>query len=306
MQALEKSLVKFSQTDFPVLITGEIGVGKESAARFLHTHSNACCRPFMAVNCAAIPVELLEKEIFGAEAGRENKASGFHRGYAERVGGGTLYIREVSRIPLSVQAKFMELLEEKSFVRIGGTTAIAFEGRIVVSDSSSLEGTVSKGVLREDLWFRLSVLSAHISPLRDRAEDIEWLLPQMIASACSRQGQLQKALSVQAEEVALDHEWPGNALEMRNRVERAVALSRDHELTVADLFPETDFGNGPEQAFPSLAQARELAEKRQIIRALERSAGQIGEAAKLLGVSRTTLWEKMTRLDLGSKERSEI
>lgn len=306
MQAFEKSLVKFSQTDFPVLITGEIGVGKESAARFLHAHSNACGRPFMAVNCAAIPGELLEKEIFGTEAGRESNGSALHRGYAERVGGGTLYIREVSRIPLTVQARFMELLEEKSFVRIGGTTAIAFEGRIVVSDSSNLEGAVSKGVLREDFLFRLSVLSGHISPLRDRAEDIEWLLPQMIASACSRQGQLQKALSVQAEEVALDHEWPGNALEMRNRVERAVALSRDHELTVADLFPETDFGNGQEQAFPSLAQARELAEKRQIIRALERSAGQIGEAAKLLEVSRTTLWEKMTRLDLGSKERSEI
>jgi DNA-binding NtrC family response regulator len=305
MRELQKSLLKFGQTDFPVLITGETGVGKESAARFLHAHSSSSGHPFMSVNCAAIPGELLEKEIFGTEGASENNAPSLHRGYAERVGAGTLHIRDVSRIPLSVQARLMELLGEKSFTRAGGTTAIAFHGRIVVSDSSDLESAISKGALREDLVFKLSVLSTSISPLRSRPEDIEWLLPQMIGAACSRQGQLLKVLSAQAEEVALDHGWSGNALEMRNRVERAVALSRDQELTVADLFPDADVGNYGEQAFPSLAHARELAEKRQITRALERSAGQIGEAAKLLRVSRTTLWEKMSRLDLGSKERSK-
>lgn len=305
MRVLETCLGKFGRTDFPVLITGESGVGKESAARFLHAHSTTSGHPFIAVNCAAIPGNLLETEIFGSEASLADSASGLHRGYAERAGGGTLYLREVSRIPLSVQARLLELLETKSFVRTGGAMAFAFGGRVVASDSSDLNSAVSRGVLLDDLLFRLSVLSVTISPLRSRTEDIEWLLPQLIADACARQGQLPKTLSAQAEEVALGHDWPGNALEMRNRVERAVGLSRDQELTEADLFPDSNASDGGPQAFPSLAQAREQVEKRQIMRALERSSGQIGEAAKLLHISRTTLWEKMSRLELGSRECSE-
>ena len=216
-----------------------------------------------------------------------------------------MYIREVSRIPLTVQAKLVDLVSEKSFIRAGGTQTKEFHGRIVVSDTSDLEIAVSNGVLREDLFFKLSVLSANIPPLRNRPDDMEWMLPQMVNNACIRQGQLQKAVSAQAEEAILDHDWPGNALEMRNRVERAVALSRDHELTAADLFPDVAGGKDEVREFSSLAQAREIAEKRQILRALERTSGQIGEAAKLLGVSRTTLWDKMSRLELGSKVRSE-
>ncbi|WP_269384966.1 sigma-54-dependent transcriptional regulator [Hoeflea alexandrii] len=304
MQALEKSLIKFSQTDFPVLIIGESGVGKESAARFLHGQSSTSGHPFMAVNCAAIPADLLEKEIFGEELGSLNDHVSPHRGYAERVGCGTMYLSEVDRIPVPVQAKLMELVETNSFTRIGGSATIVFAGRIVVSNNSDLKSAVSKGQMRDDLSFRLSVLSVDISPLRNRPEDVEWLLPQMVATACSRQGQLPKTLSAQAEEFALAHDWTGNAFEMRNRVERAVGLSRDQELAVTDLFPEFHVEDKSHQEFPSLAQAREMAEKRQIIRALERSGGQIGIAAKLLGVSRTTLWDKMTRLDLGLKERS--
>lgn len=305
MQALEKNLIKFSETSFPVLISGESGVGKESAARFLHAQSNTSGHPFMAVNCAAIPAELLEKEIFGEEPASLDDSVTPHRGYAERVGYGTMYLREVGRIPLLVQSKLMELIETNSFTRIGGSTAIRFAGRIIVSDSSDLKKLVSNGQMRDDLLFRLSVLSVDISPLRSRPEDVEWLLPQMVAAACSRQGQLPKTLSAQAEEFALAHDWTGNAFEMRNRVERAVGLSRDEELTIADIFSELHVEDQGAQEFPSLAQAREMAEKRQIIRALERSGGQIGTAAKLLGVSRTTLWDKMTRLDLGSKERSQ-
>jgi len=127
----------------------------------------------------------------------------------------------------------------------------------------------------------------------------------MIGNACARQGQLSKSFTAQAGEAALDHEWPGNSLEMCNRVERAVALSRDDELTIADLFPDITEGHDEKNVFRSLAKAREVAERRQIIRALDRSAGQIGEAAKLLSISRTTLWEKMSRLNIGTKERSD-
>jgi DNA-binding NtrC family response regulator len=259
----------------------------------------------MAVNCAAIPAELLEKEIFGEEISSVDGDVKPHRGYAERAGFGTMYLREVGRVPLPVQAKLMELIDTNSFTRMGGTTAIGFSGRIVVSDSSDLKRAVSEGQIWDDLLFRLSVLSVDISPLRNRPEDVMWLLPQMVAAACRRQGQLPKTLSTRAEEFALAHEWTGNAFEMRNRVERAVALSRDEELEFADLFPESEFEDNYPQEFPSLAEVREMAEKRQIIRALARSDGQIGTAAKLLGVSRTTLWDKMTRLDMSSKERSQ-
>jgi len=305
MRELQQNLVKFSQTDFPVLITGEPGVGKESSARFLHAHSKSAGQPFMSVNCAAIPLELLEKEIFGVEGETEKGTDDLHKGYAERVGSGTLYIREFTRIPLTVQAKLLNLIDEASFVRIGGKQTRGFHGRIVVSDSSDLESVVAKGVLREDLLFKLSVLTVHITPLRNRPDDIGWLLPQMVSNACNRQGQLMKALSAQAEEASLEHDWVGNALEMRNRVDRGVALSRDHELTVADIFPEVAGQEDDRQGFSSLAQAREAAEKRQIMKALERSEGQIGETAKLLGVSRTTLWDKMSRLDIGAKGRSD-
>lgn len=305
MHALQKSLKKFGLADFPVLITGEIGVGKESAAQFLHAHSSSGGHPFISINCAVIPDELLEKEIFGSEADTKTDTATFHRSYAERVGAGTLYFREVSRIPPTIQAKLIELLDERTFTRAGGSKAREFHGKVVVSDSSDLETAVSKGLFREDLLFKLSVLTATISPLRDRPDDIDWLLPQMIDDACTRQGQLLKTLSPQAAEAALDHEWPGNSLEMRNRVERAVALSRDEELTISDVFPDRVGGGIETPAFPSLAQAREDAERRQIIRALERSEGRIGDAAKLLSVSRTTLWEKMSRLDLAAKSRSD-
>lgn len=305
MQALQKSFKKFGLTDFPVLITGEIGVGKESAARFLHAHSSSGGHPFMSINCAAIPTELLEREVFGTESNAATNETEFHRGYAERVGAGTLYFREVSRIPLAIQARLIDLMDEKSFTRAGGSEVLEFHGKIVVSDSSELEEAVSKGEFREDLLFKLSVLTATISPLRDRPDDIDWLLPQMIDDACTRQGQLLKTLSPHAAEAALDYEWPGNSLEMRNRVERAVALSRDEELTISDIFPDRVGGGIETPAFPSLAQAREDAERRQIIRALERSDGRIGDAAKLLSVSRTTLWEKMSRLDLTANGRSD-
>lgn len=305
IQAIEKSLIKFSQTDFPVLITGENGVGKESAARFLHHHSATSSHPFMSVNCAAIPGDILEKEIFGMEANASGSDGSLHRGYAERAGLGTLYLRDIGQLSLSVQTRLLELIETKSFTRLGGTESVDFYGRLVVSDCSDLRSMVSNGNMQDDLLYRLSVLSINILPLRDRPKDIEWLLPQMVVSACTRQGQLPKTLSVQAEEFALAHNWAGNALEMRNRVERAVCLSRNEELAIADLFPELTVEDKSTQEFPSLAQAREMAEKRQIIRALDRSDGQIGAVAKLLSVSRTTLWDKMKRLGISQSDRSE-
>lgn len=305
MRRLQDSLKKFSATEFPVLISGEIGVGKELAAQFCHVHSRASGHPFISINCAAIPDDLLEKEIFGSEPDTHAHGAEPHKGYAERVGAGTLYFKDISRTPASVQARLIELLDDNTFKRANGTQTLEFHGRLVMSDSCDLAAAVSQGLFREDLLFKLSVLTASISPLRDRPDDIDWLLPQMIDDACTRQGQLMKTLSSHAAEAALDYNWPGNSLEMRNRVERAVALSRDEELRVADLFPERAESGTSVPEFPSLAQAREDAERRQIIRALDRADGRIGDAARLLSVSRTTLWEKMSRLNLDAKGCSE-
>ncbi|MEP3278586.1 MAG: sigma-54 dependent transcriptional regulator [Stappiaceae bacterium] len=301
MQDLQSKLAKFAQTNFPVLITGETGVGKESAARFLHANAQTSGDPFIAVNCATIPDDILDQELFGY-----GKTKAEHRpGYAQRVDFGTLFLNEVCALPPTVQVKLLQVVEEGRFVPVGTTVPEQFRGRLVVANTDPVEDAVNSGRFSAHLSFRLSVLAAHISPLRSRPDDVEWLLGRMLREACARQGQLPKSVSAQAEELALAHEWLGNAYEMRNRVERAVALTRNAELRVEDLFPERTDEHPQTPDFQSLARAREFAEKRQIRRALQRVSGQVGEAAKLLGVSRTTLWEKMSKLQLRDTDGSD-
>lgn len=303
MQHAENLLHRYAGHDLPVLITGETGSGKEVAARLLHEISARGAEPFVAVNCAAIPSELLENEIFGHEKGAFTGARQRHLGYAERAGGGTLFLDEIGDMPLPLQAKLLRLIEDGSFHRLGGETAIPFRARIVAATHRTLaEGSSSPG-FREDLYFRLAVLPVEIPPLRKRPEDISWLMDRFLENAVSRTGARIRGPSALAVEAALGHDWPGNVRELRNRVERAVALATNEWIMPGDLFPE-QFGKSTAEVFVSLSVARDAAEKRQIERALDRTVGQIGKAANLLGISRTTLWEKMTRLGLADRARS--
>jgi DNA-binding NtrC family response regulator len=299
MQKIETLLRRMATRSLPILITGETGSGKEVCARFLHGVSPVSKSPFMAVNCAAIPSELLESEVFGHEKGAFSGAHQRHLGYAERARDGVLFLDEIGDTPLPMQSKLLRVLEERTFHRVGGEANIALNARIVCATSANLVELIRAGRFREDLFYRINAVTVEVPPLRDRPEDVSWLLSRYFA-AFSQQGDCAlKGISSIAEQVALTHGWRGNARELRNRVERAIALATGPWLMPADLFPELrdDLIDRVGDSLP-LSAVRDAAEKKQIEHILRETRGQIAEAAKRLNISRTTLWEKMRRYGL--------
>lgn len=293
MQQAELVLRRYADHSLPVLIQGETGTGKEVCARFLHGVSERSTAPFMAVNCAAIPAELLESELFGHEKGAFTGAHQLHRGYAERAGEGVLFLDEIGDMPQALQAKLLRLLEDGTYYRLGSEKPITFKARVICATHQDI-AAAGKGGFRQDLYYRLSALPLSLQPLRERPQDILWLAQMFIEGILDARATPVRGISAPAEDAMLDHAWPGNARELRNRLERAVALSESPLLMPVDLFPETAGGKAVDAA-ETLSDAREAAERRQILKALSASGGQIGVAARSLGVSRTTLWEKMTR-----------
>jgi two-component system response regulator HydG len=296
IQHAEDMVHRYAAHDLPVLITGETGSGKEVAARLLHQVSARADQPFVAVNCAAIPTELLESEIFGHEKGAFTGAHQRHLGYAERAKEGTLFLDEIGDMPAALQAKLLRLIENESFTRLGGETPVAFRARIVAATHRNLAAGQASG-FREDLYFRIAVLPLDIPPLRQRPEDIVWLLDRFLENAVARSDARIRGFSALTEEAAIAHPWPGNVRELRNRVDRAVALTASEWIMPGDLFPDRP-GAQSQSGFLPLADVRDAAERRQIERALEQTGGQVIKAAELLGIGRSTLWEKMTRLQI--------
>ena len=298
---VEQLLHRYAPGDLPVLITGETGAGKEIAARLLHRLSLRSSHPFVAVNCAAIPAELLESELFGHEKGAFTGAQQRHLGYAERAGPGTLFLDEIGDMPPALQAKLLRLIEGGSFVRVGGEAPVAFRARIVAASHRDLAQAPTRTVFDRTSISALRSLPVEIPALRDRPEDISSLMDQFLEDASARCDRRIRGFSALTEEAALAHSWPGNIRELRNRVERAVALATNEWIMPGDLFPE--WSGGEPKGFLPLADVRDAAERRQIERALEETGGQIMKAASLLAVSRTTLWEKMTRLGIADRAR---
>lgn len=303
MQNVASVLNRYAGNDLPVLITGETGVGKEVAARYLHDASVRASEPFVAVNCAAIPAELMESELFGHEKGAFSGATQRHLGYAERAGRGTLFLDEIGDMPLALQAKFLRLIEQKTFTRVGGETTVSFNARVVSATHQSLNAKAPTHHFRDDLYFRISVLPVEVPPLRERQEDILNLMDYFLSNFTQRSESNIRGFSSLAEEAAICHSWPGNVRELRNRVERAATLARGDKIMPSDLFPEGGKAKSSD-GFAPLANIRDAAEKRQIQRALTETDGQISKAADLLAISRTTLWEKMSRFGMAPKDRS--
>jgi DNA-binding NtrC family response regulator len=299
MRRIEALLRRVADVDSSVLFTGESGVGKEVAARFLHHVSGRASSPFMAVNCAAIPAELMESELFGHERGAFTGALTRHEGYAERAKGGILFLDEIGDLPAPLQGKLLRLLHDRTFHRLGGKTPIICQARVICSTNRDLEALTAAGAFREDLFYRINVIPVTIPPLRTRPDDILPLLRGYVRHFSETFNRSVRGLTSLAEEAARTHAWPGNVRELRNRAERAVALADQPWLAPVDLFPDLDLGEARRRPpLSTLAEAREAAERRQIERALEQTDGRVAKAAELLGVSRTTLWEKMRRIGL--------
>jgi len=301
MRKVENLLRRVANIDSSILLTGETGVGKEVAASFVHQVSDRADKPFMAVNCAAIPAELIESELFGHVKGAFTSAHDNHVGYAERAKDGILFLDEIGDLPLPVQTRLLRLLQERKFTRVGGEKELEFNARVICATNADLELLIAEKAFRNDLYYRINVLPVHIAPLRERDADILPLVHHYLDFFSQSMNREITGLSTLAEEAALAYEWPGNVRELRNRVERAIALADDGRLSPSDLFPELgeNPGTDQEETIATLADVRDAAEKRQIIRALEKTSNQTGKAAALLGVSRTTLWEKMRRHNMG-------
>jgi DNA-binding NtrC family response regulator len=302
MKELERLLTRVAKVNSTVLISGETGSGKEVAARYLHAVSGTETRPFMAVNCAAIPGDLLESELLGHEKGAFTGASQRHLGYAERAGEGVLFLDEIGELRSELQAKLLRLIEDRSFYRVGGERPVPFKGRLVVATNADLPKLVHAGQFREDLYYRINVVSVRIPPLRDRQQDIPWLMERFFAESAGRMETSLKGISSLAEEAALSHDWPGNIRELRNRMERAVALGLGQWVMPGDMFSEQSDETASALQMGSLEDVRQSAEKRHIMRVLAATSGEVGAASKLLGIGRTTLWEKMRRLGLSGAE----
>jgi DNA-binding NtrC family response regulator len=302
MKELQRLLTRVAKLNSTVLISGETGCGKEIAARFLHAMSGTEGRPFMAVNCAAIPGNLLESELLGHEKGAFTGASQRHLGYAERAGEGVLFLDEIGELRSELQAKLLRLIEDRSFYRVGGERPVPFKGRLVVATNADLPKLVQAGQFREDLYYRINVVSVRIPPLRERRQDIPWLMERFFAESADRTETSLKGISSLAEETALTYAWPGNIRELRNRMERAVALALGQWVMPGDMFPEQSEETASVLQMGSLEDVRQSAEKRHIIRALAETHGEVGAASKLLGIGRTTLWEKMRRFGLSGAD----
>ncbi len=282
---------KVAAADAPVLVTGETGTGKELITRWIHRSSKRPQGPFVAVNCAAIPETLFESELFGAEEGAFTGATARREGKFELATGGTLFLDEIGELPLPLQPKLLRALQERTFYRVGGTREVASDVRIVAATNRDLPQAVGLKVFREDLYHRLAALPVRVPALRERREDIPILARHVAARTARRLGKPHEGIRDAALARLSQYSWPGNIRELQNVVERAVILSDGPMLEAAafDLAGPSQSPSAEDPQTLSLASA----EKEAIRRALAKTRGLKGEAAKLLGVSWPTLRRKI-------------
>src|SRR5690606_8505433 len=255
---LAADLDRLATRDVPVLLRGETGVGKEVAARQLHERSARASEPFVAVNCGAVPHELMESQFFGHERGAFTGASSAHAGWFEETGGGTLFLDEIGELDARLQTALLRVLQDGRFRRLGARQDLRFRGRVVAATNADLGARIADGRFREDLYYRLAVVELRVPPLRERADEVLPLAHGLLRQGAERQGLAPPALSGEAEAALRAHSWPGNVRELRNRLERAMALSDGQVLGAGELFPERALDESG--SAPTLADARQQAE----------------------------------------------
>jgi len=293
-----RTIEKVAPVDATVLLLGESGTGKELLARGVHELSPRAGKRFVAINCAAIPENLLESELFGYEKGAFTGATRQTRGKIEYADGGTLFLDEVGDLPLSLQAKLLRFLQERVVERLGGREEIPVDVRVVCATHQDLERLIAEGRFREDLFYRISEVTVHIPPLRERPGDAALLAQAFVERFAEQFKKPVKGLTPEAVAAIEAHPWPGNVRELENCIKRAVIMSEANRIDAADLgLPGTAQAQEP----LNLRQVREEAERQAVLRALARVNGNIARAAELLGVSRPTLYDLLHRYGLEDK-----
>jgi two-component system, NtrC family, response regulator HydG len=298
--ALRKTILKTGPTEAAVLIGGESGSGKELVAHALHSVSRRAAGPFVIVNCASLPPTLIVSELFGHERGSFTGAVAQHRGLLEAATKGTLFLDEVAELPLEVQATILRYLQEKTIQRIGSTQSMAADGRVIAASHVDVAQAVAAGRFREDLYFRLNVLSIFVPPLRERREDIPLLAQHFFEVNVRKRPSKAIGFSARAMAAMMAYEWPGNVRELAHRVQRAVIMAEHRLLSATEL----GFTNDATQSVEPLQEIRIRAERSAITVSLDRAHHNVTVAAKDLGVSRMTLYRLMAKHHISAAEGS--
>ncbi|MGG1573198.1 sigma-54-dependent transcriptional regulator [Fictibacillus sp. NRS-1165] len=303
MKQIYELIERVSTTDATILLHGESGTGKSLIARMVHNLSERNLGPFIAVNCAAIPEQLLESELFGYEKGAFTGATASRRGKFEAAQNGTIFLDEIGEVPLSLQAKLLQAVQDKSFMRLGSNEVKQVDVRIISATNRNLKQMVQDGSFREDLYYRLNIVDMHIPPLRNRSEDIPFLIEEFLEKHREKMKR-NYHVSAQLMKILIGYDWPGNVRELQNAVERAVVLCNGENLSIQD-FPREIQGFRQTQPVSStistfdksktLPEQLEDMEKQLILNAIEENHGQIASAARELGVSRQRLFYKMNK-----------
>jgi two-component system, NtrC family, nitrogen regulation response regulator NtrX len=292
-----------ARSDARVLLSGESGTGKELLAAHVHAESPFAAGPFVKVNCAAIPTELIESELFGHEKGSFTGATSARRGKFELADGGTLFLDEVGDLHLSSQAKLLRVLQEGEFHRVGGERSIRVSVRVISATNRDLAEMVSQQKFREDLYYRLCVVPVRVPSLRERSEDIRSLAEYFLGEFCARNNFKAKTLMPDVIEELEAYSWPGNIRELRNSVERMAILTKGDVIDSAAVPVEIRIARGA-GAKGNLRQARESAEREHILKALEESHWNVSSAARVLGMERTNLHKRIRALGLVREHRA--
>jgi two-component system NtrC family response regulator len=290
MQALYGTIRKMAGSEAAVLITGESGTGKELVARTIHAESARAARPFVAINCGAIPDNLLESELFGHEKGSFTGATAQRRGRIEFANGGTLFLDEIGELPPALQVKLLRFLQDRTIERVGGRESIQVDARVIAATNRNLDEAIANGTFREDLYYRLRVVTITVPSLRERGQDAMLLAQAFLERAAAEEKKALKGLAPEAWDAIQAYSWPGNIREMENRIKRAVIMAEGRLISPADLelspaVPQTS----------SLRAAKEKTEREVVIAALMKHNGNITRAAAELGLSRQALHEIITK-----------
>jgi two-component system nitrogen regulation response regulator NtrX len=303
MKALRQQLGLMAGTNGRVLIYGESGTGKELVAHAIHAMSLRAPEPFVEVNCAAIPEELIESELFGHRKGSFTGASEDKVGKFQKADGGSVFLDEVGDMSLKTQAKVLRALDEQRFEPVGAAESVQVDVRVIAATNKNLQEEIERGNFREDLFYRLNVIPFYVPPLRDRREDVPLLADYFLNEFTAAYGRKPKELTSEAYRLLQDFSWPGNVRELRNLMERIVIMNPQVRVDARHIPLQTS-RKVPERRldrFGSLQEVRESAERDYILRKLEETNGNVSRAAELLGLERSNLYRKMKALGIGPK-----